>query len=72
MSGLKRAMMLCAIAAAMQDSNNMMYNRHHRSEPVSGEKYSKPKGQKYVYPDGFECYALNQKNADRKHEDWKP
>lgn len=30
----------------------------------------KPKGTKYTFSDGFECYALNQKNADRKHNRW--
>lgn len=27
--------------------------------------------QKFIYPDGFECYALNQKSADKKHNRWK-
>jgi hypothetical protein len=25
------------------------------------------RGHLFTYDDGFECYALNQKNADRKH-----
>ena len=25
---------------------------------------------KFTFPDGFECFALNQKNADRKHNNW--
>jgi|GEM_PF-2134846 len=31
---------------------------------------SKPKGNLYKFPDGFQCYALNSKNADRKHNNW--
>ena len=27
--------------------------------------------QKFTYPDGFECHALNKKNADKKHNRWK-
>lgn len=27
--------------------------------------------QKFTYSDGFECHALNKKNADKKHEKWK-
>lgn len=42
----------------------------------TGNGYStKPKeapkrGTKFIFEDGFECYALNQKNADRKHNNW--
>ena len=28
------------------------------------------KGATYIFEDGFECQALNQKNADRKHNNW--
>lgn len=29
-------------------------------------------GLKYFeYPDGFDCYALNKKNADKKHLRWQ-
>lgn len=31
---------------------------------------SKPKGNLYQFHDGFQCYALNSKNADRKHNNW--
>jgi len=69
--GLAKAIMMCGIAAAM---NEKMYSRHHEREP-DGKKHIKPdtipKGQRYVFPDGFECYALNKKNADRKHKNWK-
>jgi hypothetical protein len=27
-----------------------------------------PRGTLFVFDDGFRCYALNQKNADRKHK----
>lgn len=27
-----------------------------------------PKGTLFTFSDGFECYALNQRNANRKHE----
>jgi hypothetical protein len=31
-----------------------------------------PRGKnKYTFEDGFECYALNQKNANRKHLSYK-
>lgn len=25
----------------------------------------------FEYPDGFDCYALNRKNADKKHKKWQ-
>lgn len=28
------------------------------------------KGTTYIFEDGFECQALNKKNADRKHNNW--
>ncbi len=31
---------------------------------------SMPKGNLYKFPDGFQCYALNSKNAERKHNNW--
>ena len=46
--------------------------RGHRctEKSVSAKIFHKPKGQKYTYPDGFECYAMNLKNADRKHNNF--
>lgn len=42
--------------------------------PKEGREYEpkptpkrKPKGTLFRYQDGFSCYALNQKNADRKY-----
>jgi hypothetical protein len=30
-----------------------------------------PKGHmEYFFEDGFNCHALNQKNADKKHDKW--
>ena len=69
MNGLYRAMAMLNIIAAINVMNEKEFNCH-RSEPVSGERYVTPKGKRYVYPDGFECYALNQKNADRKHKNF--
>ena len=34
---------------------------------ISGEVYKKNQGQRFVYSDGFECWALNKKNADKKY-----
>lgn len=28
------------------------------------------RGTTYIFEDGFECQALNKKNADRKHSNW--
>ena len=71
MNKLARIMMMYGIAMSINDANNKIYNHRHIGKPVSGEKRGRTKGLKYTYPDGFECWALNQKNADRKHENWK-
>ena len=72
-NGMKGMFLHAALGAAMMYNNPYRehLNEHRRENPVTGKRLSKPKGQKYTYPDGFECWALNQKNADRKHNNWK-
>lgn len=37
----------------------------------STKRTERPKrGTKFTFDDGFECYALNKKNAERKHNNW--
>lgn len=62
------------IAAA---ANDMSFGKGRRQRDNAGLpqrfypcKYNKAKihgATLYEYPDGFSCYALNKKNADRKH-----
>lgn len=37
---------------------------------VHSHKTSKQGQKEFDFPDGFKCFALNQKNADRKHNKW--
>lgn len=41
------------------------------SNPTPISQIKKNQGmEEFVYGDGFSCWAINQKNADRKHAKW--
>lgn len=41
------------------------------SNPTPISQIKKNQGmEEFVYGDGFSCWAINQKNADRKHTKW--
>ena len=74
MSMKSKAMMVAMMAAAMAADKSILQS----TVPVPEEGVRIipvgtviPKGMtEYEYSDGFKCYALNLKNATRKHEKW--
>ena len=74
MSKMKQYMAMAMMSAALAADSSIL----HSTVPVPKKgKVIKliippvPKGCiEYEFEDGFKCYALNQKNADKKHEKW--
>jgi len=74
MSIKSKAMMVAMMAAAMAADKSILQS----TVPVPEEGVRiRPVGMvipngmtEYEYSDGFKCYALNLKNATRKHEKW--
>ena len=74
MSMKSKAMLVAMMAAAMAADKSIFQS----TVPVPEEGVRiRPVGMvipngmtEYEYSDGFKCYALNLKNATRKHEKW--
>lgn len=58
--------------AAYVDKNRDFFDLSSDTGHAYTKRKIKPikKGTTYIFEDGFECQALNQKNADRKHNNW--
>ena len=57
-----------AFMLGMLSMVNVANTNYHSSNLLSKkDKKLPPKGKLFRFEDGFECYALNQKNADKKH-----
>jgi hypothetical protein len=68
MNKLQRLAALYAVAMAGMGRDNL-YDIP-RVQPSKPQK-TVPNGmRKFTYSDGFQCWALNQKNADKKHNKW--
>jgi hypothetical protein len=65
----KKGLLLAyAMAAISAGNSGFLDDADDTQKILPPPKARQPKGTtKFVYDDGFECYALNQKNADRKH-----
>ena len=61
---------LLGMAIASNDFHTERTRSVTKSKSDLAKDRSKPKGNLYQFPDGFQCYALNSKNADRQHNNW--
>jgi hypothetical protein len=60
------------MAYAMLGTMNRDYAYSYKENKPPVNDYKKVPGGKtrFIYDDGFECWALNKKNADRKHDNY--
>lgn len=80
MPALKQLPLPFATVMSELSKENPVYGYNHtpvmnfaaNSTPTPLPERMKNAGLKYFeYPDGFDCYALNKKNADKKHLRWQ-
>ena len=73
MNRINRLALLYGVSMACLDNDfsaRIDRSKPERIESQTNKKMIKTGHKKFIFQDGFECFALNQKNADKKHNNW--